>query len=87
MTPHWQNQCGVFILNMKFSIKVHPKSKKIEVREIDSTHFEIWVREAPDKGRANEAVILALSGHLKVPRIKLSIVSGHQSKNKILLLN
>ena len=71
---------------MKLSVKVHPKSKKIQVNKINAAHYEIWIREAPEKGRANEAVIRALSGHLDIPKSKLCIVSGHQSKNKILLL-
>ena len=72
---------------MKFSVKAHPKSKKTKVKKIDETHFEIWVRESPEKGRANEAVIEALSAYLKVPKSKLAVISGRQSKNKILFLS
>ena len=69
---------------MKISIKTHPKSKKIEVLQKDAVHYEVWVREAPDKGRANEAVIKALSEHLGVPRSQLTISSGHTSRNKVI---
>lgn len=68
----------------KISIKTHPKSKKIEVLRKDTTHYEVWVREAPDKGKANQAVIKALSDHLGVPPSRLTISSGHASRNKII---
>ena len=69
---------------MKIFVKAHPKSKKIEVVEKDASHYEVWVREAPDRGKANQAVIEALSEHLGVARSKLNIVSGHTSRNKII---
>jgi uncharacterized protein len=68
----------------KISIKTHPKSKKIEVLRKDTAHYEVWVREAPEKGKANHAVIKALSEHLGVPRSRLTISSGHTSRNKII---
>ncbi len=66
------------------SVKTHPKSKKIEVLEKDVAHYEVWVREAPDKGKANQALIKALSEHLGVPPSRLTISSGHTSRNKII---
>ena len=69
---------------MKISVKTHPKSKKIEVLPKDAAHYEVWVREAPEKGKANEAVIKALSGHLGVPPSRLTISSGRTSRNKII---
>ena len=68
---------------MKISVKTHPKSKKVEVLQIDESHYEVWVREAPEKGKANQAVIEALSEHLGVARSKISVSSGHASRNKI----
>jgi uncharacterized protein len=67
---------------MKIFIKAHPKSKKILVLKNDEHHYDVWVREAPDKGKANQAVIEALSDHLDVPRSKISLTSGHTSRNK-----
>ena len=68
----------------KISIKTHPKSKKIKVLQKDTAHYEVWVREAPEKGNANQAVIKALSDHLGVPLSRLTISSGHASRNKII---
>ena len=69
---------------MKISVKAHPKSKKIQVLEKDPAHYEVWVREAPDKGKANQAVIEALSEHLGIARSRLSVISGHASRNKMI---
>ncbi len=69
---------------MKISITAHPKSKKIKVLKKDAMHYEVWVREAPDKNRANEAIIEALSEVLDVPKSRIQILRGHQSKNKIM---
>jgi len=72
---------------MKIFVKAHPKSKKVQVLQKDADHYEVWVREAPDKGKANQAIIEALSDHLDVPRSRLSISSGHSSRNKVILIN
>ena len=69
---------------LKIFVKAHPKSKQIKVIEKDPSHYEVWVREAPDKGKANQAVIKALSDHLGVAPSRLSIISGHASRNKII---
>ena len=69
---------------MKISIKTHPKSRKIEVLRKDAAHYEVWIREAPEKGNANQAVIKALSDHMDLPPSRLTIISGHTSRNKII---
>ena len=69
---------------MKIFVKAHPKSSKIAVLQKDATHYDVWVREAPDKGKANQAVIEALSDYLEVARSKLSVSSGHASRNKVI---
>ena len=69
---------------MKIFVKAHPKSKKVEVVKKDADHYDVWVREAPDKGKANQAVIEALSDYLEVARSKLSVSSGHASRNKVI---
>jgi len=69
---------------LKISAKVHPKSKKIEVLEKEAGYYEVWVREAPDKGKANLAVIEALSDYLGVARSSIMVASGLASRNKII---
>jgi uncharacterized protein (TIGR00251 family) len=69
---------------MKIDVKIHPRSRKIEVLRKDEGHYEVWVREAPEKGKANQALIKALSDYLDVPPSRLTISSGHASRNKII---
>ena len=80
MLPEQSMKAGA----LKIAVKTHPKSKKIEVLKIDASHYEVWVREAPDKGKANQAVIEALSEYLDIARSKLNITSGHASRNKVI---
>lgn len=72
---------------MKIQVKAHPKSSKIEVIARDPEHYDVWVREAPDKGKANQAVVEALSEYLDVPRSKITVVTGLASRNKIVEIN
>lgn len=66
----------------KLKVLVHPNSKhpRIEIDMLEMTH--IYVAEPPLEGRANEAVLLALSTHLKVRKNDIFLVSGHKSKIK-----
>jgi uncharacterized protein len=67
---------------MRLRIKAHPKSKKEKIQKIGENFYELWVREAPDRGKANEAIRAALAQYLGIPKSKVSIVSGLTSKNK-----
>lgn len=68
---------------MKYFVKAHPKSGRVKVLRADENHFEVWVRELPDKGQANEAVREALAGYLSVPKSRVEVVSGFASRNKL----
>lgn len=71
---------------MKISVKVHAKSRKNQVLKKDERHYEVWVTEAPENGRANRAVLGALSEALQLPKSRLSVVVGQTSKNKIVAI-
>jgi uncharacterized protein len=52
-------------------------------------HGEAWkvrVTEAPEHGRANDAVVRLLARALALPREAVSIVSGHGGRDKIVEL-
>lgn len=68
---------------MKISVIAHSKSKQNKVVEKGPSSFEIWVREAPDKGHANAAIIEALSKHFGVSKSKVQILRGFGTKNKL----
>jgi uncharacterized protein (TIGR00251 family) len=65
---------------MFVKVKVFPGSKKQEIIRTSEDSFEVRVKESPEKGQANKAVLKAISAFLKNPRI----VKGLKSRNKIL---
>ena len=69
---------------MYIKVRVFPKSKKEEVVEMDSTHFEIKVKEPAERNLANARVREIVAERLKVPMGKVRIISGHRSLSKIL---
>lgn len=58
--------------------------------EIVGRHGDGWkvrVTAAPERGRANDAVLRLLADALSVPRETLAIVSGHSGRDKIVELS
>ncbi|MSR77653.1 MAG: DUF167 domain-containing protein [Candidatus Omnitrophica bacterium] len=50
--------------------------------DVTITSIRIWVREAPENGKANAAIIEALSNYLRKPKSSCVIKSGHTAKTK-----
>ncbi len=69
---------------MKLFIKVKARSKEERVIRIDDTHFKVWVKAVPEKGKANEAVIALLSEYFSGPKATFEILSGHTSNQKVI---
>lgn len=71
---------------MKIFVKVKLKSKRIFVKKVDETHFEVAVKEPPIEGRANQAVIQTLADYFDVAPSHIEIISGKTSKQKLIEL-
>lgn len=69
---------------MRVYVRVKTGTKKEFVKQLDDTHFVVAVSVRPEKGKANEAVLRALSEHLKIPFWRFGIISGHTSKEKVI---
>lgn len=69
---------------MKIFVKVKTRAREEKVEKIDEDHFVVKVKEAPEKGKANDAVIRVLADYFKIPILNVKIVSGLKNKNKIL---
>lgn len=68
-------------------IKVTPKSSKnaiLGTMDDEDKTLKIAVTVAPEKGKANEAVIKLLSQEYKVSKSKIKILSGHTSQIKLI---
>lgn len=48
--------------------------------------WKVRVAAAPEGGRANAAVLDLLARKLELPRLALSVVSGHAAREKIVLV-
>ena len=68
---------------MKITIKVKTNARAQEVLQLDECTYEVKVKAAPEKGRANTEAILVLSEYFKVPKSDVVILAGHTNKNKI----
>ena len=68
---------------MRIQVKVKPNSTTEELsREGDS--FMVKVKEPPQEGKANQAVIKLLAHHFGVPQSQIKILSGFRSRNKVI---
>ena len=67
---------------MLINVKVSPKASRNEVTKLDDSHFRVKVTAAPDKGKANDAVIKILANYFHVAKSRISIVSGETCRNK-----
>ena len=66
---------------MKIQVKVFPKSSRQEVVEKDGV-VKVYVKAAPDKGKANSELIGIIAKKYGVKKIDIKIKCGLTSRNK-----
>ncbi len=69
---------------MKIKVLVKPNTRNQKVVEEASGRYVVYTRMPTKEGKANEAVIKALSNHLKISPSRITIVRGARSREKIL---
>jgi len=69
--------------DMRINIKAKPNSHEEKVVKISGTEFIVSVKEPPVHGLANKAIIKALADYFSVSPVRIRIVSGYVSKQKI----
>lgn len=67
---------------MRINVKVMPKSSREEVVE-ENGAIKVYVKAAPDKGKANKAVIELIAEHYGVRKSDVTIVTGETARKKI----
>jgi len=87
---------------MRIFVKAKPRAKKEKivlqqvqdnpersrrVEKIGGTHFVVWVKEPPIKGKANKAIAKKLAEYFKVPQSQIVLRAGFSSKNKVFEIN
>ena len=63
-------------------VRVTTRSSKPRVELDEDGRYSVYVSCAPQKGKANAAVIKALAGHLGVPPSALEVTAGRKSRDK-----
>jgi len=69
---------------MFIKIRVFPCSKKEEIIKRSSDSFDVKIREKPEKGLANKAVMRVVSSFFSVPQASIKIIKGGKKRSKIL---
>ncbi len=68
------------------NVIVKPNSRQETIEEIGPNTVRVKVKEPPEKGKANKRVIELLSKRFNVPISNISILRGHQSRNKLICI-
>ncbi|MCD8485116.1 DUF167 domain-containing protein [Candidatus Woesebacteria bacterium] len=68
------------------TVKVVPQAKRESVVQQSATNFTIYVTEPAQKGKANKAMLKALSKHLHVRPSDLILSKGERFNEKTVLL-
>lgn len=69
---------------MKIFVKAKTGQKTSAVEKILDNTFIVKVKELPENGLANQAIIVALADRLNIPKSSIKILSGHTSKTKLI---
>lgn len=70
----------------RLRLRVAPGSKQAAVVGRHGDGWKVRVAAAPERGRANEAVLALLAETLSLPRESLSLVAGGGSRDKVVEL-
>ena len=65
---------------MKVKIKLHPSSSQEKIEKINEDEYEVWMREKPIDGKANEELIRVLKKYF---RKSVEIIHGFNSRIKM----
>lgn len=69
---------------MKIYIKVKVHAREYKAEKIDDDNLIVHVKEAPEKGRANWAVIKTIAEYYGVPTTSVKMVTGRASTKKLM---
>lgn len=72
------------MLNMLITVTVKPNAKKETIEMIDNQTFRVSLKESPQDGKANSALIKILAKHLRIPQSRIMIKHGATSRKKII---
>jgi len=68
---------------MKFFIQVKPKSSIARIEQKNEKELTVWVKEVPEDGKANDAVVRAVAEHFAVAPSRVKILRGASGRKKV----
>lgn len=69
---------------MKITVEVKPSAREVYVKKLGEASYEVAVKEPASGGRANAAIREAIAEHFGIPYLKVKIISGWTSHQKVL---
>jgi uncharacterized protein YggU (UPF0235/DUF167 family) len=69
---------------MKFQVRVKTHCEKQEIHDFGDHKYLVHLTCVPEHNKANTELINLMSKHLGVPPLRLKIISGLTSRDKIL---
>lgn len=68
------------------TVQVRAGARRRKIQRMEDGRWKVFVTEAPEKGKANAAVIALLSQRLRVAKSRIELVSGRTAPCKQLLI-
>jgi uncharacterized protein YggU (UPF0235/DUF167 family) len=68
-------------------VRARPGARRNELRGEQDGHLKVSVTQAPEKGKANQALIDLLSKKLSLRRSQLTLMSGDTKPKKLFLVS
>jgi uncharacterized protein (TIGR00251 family) len=72
--------------SIRLTLRVLPGAGRSEVVGRHGGAWKVRVGAAPERGRANAALVRLLARQLRIPRSEITIVSGHAGRDKVVEL-
>lgn len=67
-------------------VRAHPGARRNEIREVQDGMLKVSVTQAPEKGKANKAVIEVLAKQLRLKKSQIELIAGETSHQKRFLV-
>jgi len=67
---------------MKIFVRVKPRARQKKIERVGKNQYVVSVKEPPQEGKANYALIKALAEYFGVPRTQIKILRGVTSRQK-----
>ena len=68
------------------ALQVQPRGTKTEIIDSTENYVRMRVTAPPVEGAANAAIVTWLSKQLKVPKMRVEILSGNSGRRKVVLV-